>query len=323
MTDAEIIAPCGLSCHRCILHQALEDEDLRWFLKQQSRHLYSCKGCLETGGRPLPFGLQRPCNIYSCVMEREIRNCQECQNYPCKKVIPTPEGMDLGELGPSGIKFICIAKAMGYGIFTREEVKEIALGADDDPEERLKHGIVEMEHDYPKGGSCKPFDIRSREKYFYFSYSRGFTWLFGDYQGVYTSKQKRRAFRKAFENVWNVLLNERLLVVQDGKIVWESEEDKDTTVLEEYLEDGWKPGSYRIYVSQKIGETVADYTIFRPEEGNLSKPKNPGNYIWNSLEEARDHALSLSREFHQRAPGRVYELKYLVCRVLAEEEFQW
>ena len=67
--DNVMFAPCGMNCLVCYKH---------------CYHKKPCAGCLNSDkGKPEHC---RKCRVKVCVLEKEIRYCFECGEYPCKPV---------------------------------------------------------------------------------------------------------------------------------------------------------------------------------------------------------------------------------------------
>lgn len=67
--DNVMFAPCGMNCLVCYKH---------------CYHKKPCAGCLNSDkGKPEHC---RKCRVKACVLEKEIRYCFECGEYPCKPV---------------------------------------------------------------------------------------------------------------------------------------------------------------------------------------------------------------------------------------------
>jgi hypothetical protein len=68
LLDEKLIAPCGLYCGECL---GFQDR--------------GCGGCLSRKGFCLKYS--KICNIYDCcVTKRKQRLCNECKDFPCKKL---------------------------------------------------------------------------------------------------------------------------------------------------------------------------------------------------------------------------------------------
>jgi len=99
--DEKYIAICGLDCSSCAAFIATknDDDELRkktakeWTerYKESNRNRppikpeeINCRGCLSDG--PVYLYCQR-CDIRKCGFDKRIKNCKECNDYKCKKLV--------------------------------------------------------------------------------------------------------------------------------------------------------------------------------------------------------------------------------------------
>jgi hypothetical protein len=67
--DTSMFAPCGMNCLVCYKH---------------CYHKKPCAGCLNSDmGKPEHC---RKCKIKDCIKGKELSNCFECLDYPCKLI---------------------------------------------------------------------------------------------------------------------------------------------------------------------------------------------------------------------------------------------
>lgn len=71
MNKSELTAPCGLACFLCSCFIGNE-----------------CKGCIEAKGNCLSV---ENCATYNCAMEKGVRYCFECGEFPCSKLQPAAD----------------------------------------------------------------------------------------------------------------------------------------------------------------------------------------------------------------------------------------
>jgi len=92
---SKMIAPCGIRCDECpayIATQANDKEALtkmaadaaKQFGVEVSIEQVYCDGCLAKSDRKC--GYCSECEIRACVLERNIANCAECNEYACDKL---------------------------------------------------------------------------------------------------------------------------------------------------------------------------------------------------------------------------------------------
>jgi hypothetical protein len=91
----EIIAFCGLDCHKCGAFLATEENDdrRRVTVAQEWSRLFKMEikpedinwyGCQSNGERI--FNYCKICEIRKCGKEKGLRNCGYCGEYPCHKL---------------------------------------------------------------------------------------------------------------------------------------------------------------------------------------------------------------------------------------------
>ena len=97
----ELLGPCGLYCGVCAVYIAHRDNNRKF--KERIVNVYKpytksvedvqCSGCLSEDIENI-FGWCQICPIKSCVKEKGIESCHECNEYPCKyiKKFPMPVG---------------------------------------------------------------------------------------------------------------------------------------------------------------------------------------------------------------------------------------
>ena len=94
-----LLAPCGLYCGVCAIYISHRDNNLKF--KEKLISVYKpmaksiddikCTGCLSDG---IVFGYCKTCPIKSCVGEKNIEGCYQCEVWPCKIIerFPIPIG---------------------------------------------------------------------------------------------------------------------------------------------------------------------------------------------------------------------------------------
>ena len=91
----EMIAFCGLECHKCpafLATQADDDEKRVEIAKIWSKEYnadikpehINCDGCKSDTGRLIGHCLV--CEVRKCGNEKELENCGHCNDFPCKKL---------------------------------------------------------------------------------------------------------------------------------------------------------------------------------------------------------------------------------------------
>ena len=90
----KIIAYCGLICTECPAYLAKQndDNDLRIKTAEEWSKMYgadikpeniNCQGCTIEG---IKFAHCLKCEIRACGIEKEVKNCGHCDDYPCSKI---------------------------------------------------------------------------------------------------------------------------------------------------------------------------------------------------------------------------------------------
>lgn len=91
--ENQMIAVCGLECHKCDIFQATDDPKAAqkiadWFKKERNEDVrlenIRCLGCKEDRTKHWSFD----CWILKCcVDEKSLEFCYECDQFPCEKLI--------------------------------------------------------------------------------------------------------------------------------------------------------------------------------------------------------------------------------------------
>ena len=97
--NKDLLAPCGLYCGVCAVYMAHRDNNQKF--KEKLVKVYQpltksiedvqCEGCLSEG---TVFGYCQTCPIKSCVKDKELEGCFQCEEWPCKMIkrFPVPIG---------------------------------------------------------------------------------------------------------------------------------------------------------------------------------------------------------------------------------------
>lgn len=94
MDDDKIIGFCGIICTDCPAYKATQKKDNLYKIKLaeawrtykyplQSEDI-DCDGCIKTGKKLI--GFCNDCEIRQCGMEKSIKNCAYCSDFPCEKL---------------------------------------------------------------------------------------------------------------------------------------------------------------------------------------------------------------------------------------------
>ncbi|MBN2332984.1 MAG: DUF3795 domain-containing protein [Deltaproteobacteria bacterium] len=93
--NKELLAPCGLYCGVCGIYLASRDNNQK--LKEKLAGAYgvtpeqvACSGCLSDNR----FGYCQTCGIRTCVTDKKIDGCHQCDDFPCRLIeaFPVPVG---------------------------------------------------------------------------------------------------------------------------------------------------------------------------------------------------------------------------------------
>lgn len=117
------IAICGLDCSSCAAFIATQNNNNKlrektakeWSERYKSKGLdrpplkpedINCRGCLSEDGPAFLYCLQ--CEVRICGLEKKIKNCGECKEYRCDKLVKlhkrTTSGKEICDKIKQGIK---------------------------------------------------------------------------------------------------------------------------------------------------------------------------------------------------------------------------
>ncbi len=130
-------APCGLACFHCWFYgftkkdflemtrkHMAENEDARSKLSPlEPLKQYACKGCRNENGQ-IPILGKKPCRVYRCVEEKNIKFCYECSDFPCDYLHPYA---DNAREAPHNTKVfnLCLIKKMGLEAWAKNKAKSV------------------------------------------------------------------------------------------------------------------------------------------------------------------------------------------------------
>ena len=83
-----LVAPCGIDCGICELHTCKDDPQLmnQYIGLGVPKEVLPCAGCRSIKGQ-CPV-MQDICATYTCVENKEVAFCSECDDFPCSKIQP-------------------------------------------------------------------------------------------------------------------------------------------------------------------------------------------------------------------------------------------
>jgi hypothetical protein len=94
MNKTLLTAPCGLDCFNCPSYEGNITEEYKTRVSEFlniPRHETSCKGCRAEKGH-CRFVQSKNCATWDCVQKKGVTYCYECDDFPCKLLMPTLKG---------------------------------------------------------------------------------------------------------------------------------------------------------------------------------------------------------------------------------------
>ena len=98
--EAQMIAVCGLECHKCDILQATNDPKIAqeiadWFKKERNEDVkpadIRCMGC--KGDRTKHWSPD--CWIVQCCVDKKgLEFCYQCDEFPCEKLVEWSKGCE-------------------------------------------------------------------------------------------------------------------------------------------------------------------------------------------------------------------------------------
>lgn len=76
LIDSNLLGPCGIYCGFCLA------------LKKNI-----CSGCRYEANRQAQRGNKDWCTLLNCAEERHVKECSDCDDFPCKEYDPEGKGM--------------------------------------------------------------------------------------------------------------------------------------------------------------------------------------------------------------------------------------
>ena len=120
-----LTAPCGLDCFNCQLYEEnLTEELIELFHTEMGApgEAVPCKGCRQQDG--VHFHLPEGCATLTCVKEKGVELCSDCDEFPCEFLAPTA---DQAARYPHNMKVynLCRIKRVGLNRWIEEEAGRI------------------------------------------------------------------------------------------------------------------------------------------------------------------------------------------------------
>lgn len=120
--NSKIVAPCGLDCFNCNLHESNVAPEFQKKISEQTKlpqDMIKCKGCSD-GNQCLFIDLQgKTCATLKCTQEKGVRFCFECSDFPCSMLMPLADGSNQY---PHNVKLfnLCMMKKIGVEDWTKQ-----------------------------------------------------------------------------------------------------------------------------------------------------------------------------------------------------------
>ena len=127
MDYQQMTSPCGLDCFNCPAYLANEDIELRTNISKRLNiplEEARCKGCRNEGGTISFLGDSKPCAVFRCTREKNIRYCYECTDFPCDHLHPYA---DQASVRPHNTKLfnLCLIKKMGIDQWAKNKAHHV------------------------------------------------------------------------------------------------------------------------------------------------------------------------------------------------------
>jgi len=115
------IAPCGIDCINCELHQSSTRTDIQQMVAASMNKTVEeikCKGCLDQNG----CVIHEDCKTLECVKTKGVDYCYECSDFPCNYLMPA---QDMADRLPHNMKVynLCRIKQLGPEKFLQEALE--------------------------------------------------------------------------------------------------------------------------------------------------------------------------------------------------------
>lgn len=119
--DKNLLSPCGLYCGVCAVYIAHKEDNSKFKEKLSPIYLAKpedlhCTGCMSRDEDQI-FFFCKMCNIKSCVKERNLEGCYQCDDFPCDHINNFPFGPGKKEI----FRTIPRWKELGTEAWVKEE----------------------------------------------------------------------------------------------------------------------------------------------------------------------------------------------------------
>ncbi len=89
----ELIAPCGLDCFNCQIHENNLTSEFAKAMSEKTGvpvEAISCKGCRQQDGKH--FHIPQGCATLDCAKAKDVDLCCNCGDFPCAMLAPLADG---------------------------------------------------------------------------------------------------------------------------------------------------------------------------------------------------------------------------------------
>jgi hypothetical protein len=129
MDYKNLTAPCGRDCFNCFFYLATKSGKYKLMIAAKlglEPDKVECNGCRNIKGdcQVLKnYGFDGKCKIYSCVENKNVEFCSDCNDFPCDLLHPLAHGADKF---PHNLKVynLCLIKKMGLENWAKEKAKQ-------------------------------------------------------------------------------------------------------------------------------------------------------------------------------------------------------
>lgn len=140
--EKKIVAPCGIDCFNCEVYKDNITKEMQQRLSELTKipaERITCKGCVD-GNLCLFLKFQgKSCETLDCVNEKKVNYCYECNDFPCKFLMPLAKG---AEKYPHNLK-----------VFNLCTIKKLGIEAWMDQVKDIRHAYFNKNFEIGKGGS--------------------------------------------------------------------------------------------------------------------------------------------------------------------------
>jgi hypothetical protein len=120
-----LMAPCGLDCFNCDVHESNLTDELAELIHVQRgvpKEEIACKGCRQQDGKH--YHLPQGCATLDCAKAKGVQMCCDCDEFPCSSLAPMA---DMADRYVHNIKLynLCRIKKVGLDRWIEEEAGQM------------------------------------------------------------------------------------------------------------------------------------------------------------------------------------------------------